>query len=429
MFYAFSYFLSILPFYKDKDSMNLSELQSKLRRLAINDLKKAVEELINSLEESSDFYNEAIQLEGRLNQLIRDEINDIIHRDDARLDRNRIRKSLLDILEMLSDDDLNTAISGPSTFKLEKELNPKQVKDLIRQIDPSVEVSTSLYYVNCDREKSVDQVWNYFEQFYDDEKPYQFYFFSACSTQRPRSFSERLVYEIAEYIEDIEGGDQAFRYWPEPDVDRVEAFELPVGRNLRASKIRFKKFVSEKLEFKGKQGIESYLETGKPLLDYKAIAMSFVYREEDWKPFINEYFQWIIHTFNHAHVQGDCPFFLFFFAIDVSHLHSKALEDLEERKRKIYMDLEGLAGANIDTTVHLSRLMPVPKKQVKAWFSKLGVDNDAMQERLIELLVSQDTLSKTDREQFMQDGLINMDDIELFQKWLLQYANERGRGF
>lgn len=410
--------------------MLLSQLQEELRNLVINNTKRAIDRLVEVLDRSSDYYNEAYQLQFRLKQLLDGERKGIISREEFQVETVRLTKNFLDLIDLLEVQDIRPNIIRDSDSPiLDPLLDPPTVKKLIKELDPEVQISTTLYYVNCNRERSIDTAFNYFEQFYNNQRPYQFYFFSACSTQRARSFSERLVYEIDGYLEDMEGGEQAFRYWPTPRDERVEPFELPVGRNLRSSKVKFKKLLGEKLEFTGNQTIETYLNTGKPEMDYKAIAMSFVYQEEDWKPFIPEYFQWIITTFDQANVREDCPTFLFFFSIDVRDIHSVPVEQLEEQKKQIYEDLEGLVAANITSTIHLSRLMPVPKQDVKAWLTKLGTDNDAMQERLIQLMVSQDTLSDKDRKQYIRDQLINMDDIELFQKWLLQYADEKGRGF
>ncbi len=411
--------------------MDLSQLQEELRNLAIQEPEAAIERLVASLDRSSSaHYNEALHLHGRFKKLAVDERKGTVDRRDLNVENNQIREAFFGLVDDLETKDIRTELLSESEqLLLEELLTPTTTKRLIAELDPHVHVATTLYYVNCDREHSIDRVFDFFENFYDEQRPYQFYFFSACSTQRPRSFSERLVYEIEGYLEDMEGGDQAFRYWPTPKNERVEPFELPVGRNLRASKIKFKKLLAEKLEFSGRTTIETYLKMGKPTLDYKAIAMCFVFREADWKDFIPDYFQWIIETFDQAEVQRDCPTFLFFFAIDVMGIHAKEPEQLEGRKKRVYEELEALVAANPASTVHLSRLMPVPKPDVKAWMAKLGIDNDAVKEQLIRYMISQQTLSPEDRRQYIEQQVINMDDIELFQKWLLQYADEKGRGF
>ena len=410
--------------------MELTQLQNELRKMAVDHIDQALERLIDVLDAASTFYNEALQLQGRLKELRRNERLGVITNDEIEVRLNRIRAAYLDIVNALEKHDIQLGVLSESDQPLlDQLLDPPTIKQLIKDLEPEVNVASTLYYVNCNRENSLDYVFDFFADFYDQQKPYQFYFFSACSTQRAKSFSERMVYEIEGYLEDLDELDQAFRYWPTPKDERVTPFELPVGRNLRTSQIKFKKLLGEKLEFTGNHTIESYLKTGQPVMDYKAIAMSFVYRETDWKDFIPDYFQWIVETFSKAKVQADCPTFLFFFAIDVMDIHSIPPEELSDLKRKIFDELESLVSANVQSTVHLSRLMPVHKKEVKAWLTKLGTDNDAMQERLIQLMVSQQTLSKKDRQQYIRDQRINMDDIELFQKWLLQYADKKGGRF
>jgi hypothetical protein len=51
-----------------------------------------------------------------------------------------------------------------------------------------------LFLVNCDRKKMRNKFWNAFDD--KEEESFQFYFISACPTQMPPSFAERMVYEL-----------------------------------------------------------------------------------------------------------------------------------------------------------------------------------------------------------------------------------------
>ncbi len=406
--------------------MKLADLKRKLKERVSKDVEDVFEELKRILKEDIRIRDEVMLIEGNYNQWRRNKRLGIRNVEDETINISRIRHSVVDIINDLAIEDIKPAVLQERELpKIEGPFRGDQLLELIGHLDPEVDIATTLYFVNCNRQRSLKTIWEAFHSFYQEHRSYQFYFFSACSTQRPTSFSERVVYEVADFLEAEAPSDKAFRYWPEPRNQRVALFRLPIGHSLKQCKVKFVQFLQKKLEFKGKSTIETYLNSGEPPLRYSALAMVFGLRENAWKPFFPEYFQWIIDTFSKAKIREECPTFLFFFSVEVAGIHKHSPEDLKDHQKTIYDELEGLVSNNLETTVHLSRLKPVHKTYIKDWLFDIGETNDGTQEKLIQLMAGQDTLSQEDRHLFLNEEKLNMDDIERFQKYLLKYADRK----
>ena len=155
--------------------------------------------------------------------------------------------------------------------------------------------------VNCNRKTEVNQFWKAFDTI--EDAYFHYYFISACATQMPPSFSERMIYELI--IEELDDNDQAILCDRKEQNNRIKIHPLPVGRNLKKSQQQFRKFFADFLEFEPHISFEDFLQTGIPRMEYGYVALVFEIYQSDWKPFYLDYFNWIIDCFRHK--QEDVP--------------------------------------------------------------------------------------------------------------------------
>ena len=195
-----------------------------------------------------------------------------------------------------------------------------------------------IHLVNCGREKMCDRFWDVFDAW--EGEHFQFYFISACPTQMPPSFAERMVYELIH--EEYDDDENSVDYKTRENNNRVRIFDLPLKRNLEKSQQSFRRFFSEYFNFKEEVEFDQYLKTGLPKVAYDVIAMPFEIHERKWKPFIPDFFQWLIDIFSETH--DDVPTFLFFFVVYIEKLHEG--DERQELKKEIFDQLNTLAAKN-----------------------------------------------------------------------------------
>lgn len=264
--------------------------------------------------------------------------------------------------------------------------------------------------VNVNREAERQRFYQQFEHLLKSN--FQFYCISGCPTQMPHSFSEWAVLEIA--FEELEEELSAIWYRRREESNRVQIFQLPVGRNLEKSKKDFKKFFAREFKFKPHVTFDKYIETGLPALPYEYVAFVFDFDGTNWLPFHKAYLQWIIDTFQHPH--ENMPTFVFFFVLTRSSLHDKV--EGEYSADAMVKDLDELAHSN-EATAHISPLRPVPVLDLERWFRQLGERNPARIEEVIELMVK--GLKPKDSRLFRDKQLLNMDDIERLQELIYEW--------
>ena len=120
----------------------------------------------------------------------------------------------------------------------------------------------------------------------------------------PHCFSERAVIEIL--FEELEEELDALHVRRHAEDERLELFDLPVGRNLRKSQEAFEKFFARYFEQRDSTRIEQLF--SKALRDkrYEYAAIIFRLYERDWKESHPAYLQWII-----VHVAGSANYSTF----------------------------------------------------------------------------------------------------------------------
>jgi hypothetical protein len=267
-----------------------------------------------------------------------------------------------------------------------------------------------LFLVNCDRKKMRNKFWNAFDD--KEEESFQFYFISACPTQMPPSFAERMVYELL--CEELNGQTDALHIIQE-DSGRVKIQDLPIGRNTRKSKQKFKAYVQQRFRFADTQSFETFIDTGVPNLPYDYVAVIFEIHERKWEAFIQEYIQWMIDTFRSPH--KDVPTFLFFFVIYIEGHH---LGNLSKTQKEILDTLQQIDHRN-DSTL-LTPLLPVEEVDLNAWLMEIGERNPNNVKNLIDAFVA--GLRAEDQKLYQDRKAFNMKDIEELQALVYKIANE-----
>lgn len=300
-------------------------------------------------------------------------------------------------------------------YDLPYQENATPLRKKIEQLNIEEDIGI-LHLVNCNREKMKDSFWDAFDCC--EEEDFQFYFISACGTQMPPSFSERMIYELI--YEELEENDNAIHLSRQPDTGRVQLYDLPIGRNLKRCQREFKKFFSRHFRFKDMEVFDNFITTGLPKMEYEYVALVFEISEVKWKDYFVDYFQWLIQTFSSPH--HDVPKFLFFFVIYIDDLH---LEDAMMKSKQLIVNAIDTLCTKFEAATSLNSLLPVKLKDVNDWFRGLGERNPTKVHEVIDILAQG---LKPKRQRLLKEkGLLNMDDIERVQELVYQVANQNKR--
>ncbi len=286
----------------------------------------------------------------------------------------------------------------------------------IRQLSIDQQIG-EWHLVNCDRFPEAKLFWESFDHHLQRHHPFQFYFVVACPTQQPSSFSERMIYEVI--IEELEEEYGAINYVRREDGRRVQVEDLPLGRNLRNSQRKFKKYFSERFGLdRQNTRFETYIQTGLPRLEYEFVATVFDLNASRWdKPLMAEYLQWLLDTFGDTH--AEVPNFIFFFSIFLQDAHHQPMTD---NVQAVLDSLNHLNDNNAGRCSLIAQLPPVPDNLVKDWIRDLGEHNQSKIDRLVSSVVM--GLPAPKQQRYQQKKELDMADIELFQQKVYRIANQ-----
>ena len=305
--------------------------------------------------------------------------------------------------------DVQQKISG--TYRLDSPSGQELLRSRLEQLQIEENVGV-IHLVNCNRETMKDKFWDAFDE--KTKELFQFYFIAACPTQMPPSFAERMIYELI--VEELDEDLDAINVERIEDSNRVRIYDLPIGRNLERCKVAFRKFVNDRFDFKELLDFDAFVGTGIPQLKYDYVAMVFEIHERKWKPYLAEYFEWIIEIFKKA--PKGTPKFLFFFVIYMNDVH---LQEIPPPKQKKILDrltetVENETGATL-----LVPLLPVSIEDLRAWLFDLGERNPNRVNDVIDILVK--GLNPESQELYQKTQKLNMSDIELLQEIVFEIAN------
>lgn len=357
-------------------------------------------------------YNESIHVE-KLLQTIIHKLNSLKERlirikgTDISMEY-RLQEEITEMEEEKNKIEQNLA----NTYNFHYNEGATQLRKKIEELSIDEDLGI-LHLVNCNRENMRDCFWKAFDE--KEEEDFQFYFISACGTQMPPSFSERMIYELI--YEELEENDKAIHLNRRPNTGRVQFFDLPIGRKLERCQQEFKKFFSRYFRFKETESFNNFIKIGLPKMDYEYVVLVFEISEVKWKDYFIDYFQWLINTFSNT--PDEVPKFLFFFVIYINDLH---LEDtILDSKREIVQAINNLCIHN-NTATSLSPLPPVHLRDVQEWFRGLGQRNPTRVYEIIEVM--RKGLQPEQQELFKDKKLLNMDNIERVQELVYQVANQ-----
>lgn len=273
------------------------------------------------------------------------------------------------------------------------------------EISPSTEIGP-IHRVNCDRKKSVNLFWDSF-LLDEDLHDYQVYLISACDTQMPEQFTERL---LLEYLIDEEPDYPNYR----TQNKRLLIETLPLKRNLRKSQQAFEAYIAERFDLQGDRDIAAFLSGDVANYDFDFVLLAFQTLEEDWQDFIPDYYRWIIGQFRQLSRGG--PKFLLTFVHYARHLHRE--DEATDHCREIVAAFNAIDGEE-QLAKHLNRLASVPATDLMSWFQRVGVTNPNHRERLTEIVV--ESLSPEERQRYEANGTIDMADIDIAQEEIYSY--------
>ena len=279
-------------------------------------------------------------------------------------------------------------------------------------IDEDEEIGL-LHLVNVDRREMRGKFWDAFDEKEEAKQEFQFYFISACPTQMPPSFAERMVYELL--VEELDGDADGLHIITHEDTGRLRIQDLPVGRNARKCQQRLKEYVQERFRFADTQSFDAFIKTGVPKLPFDYVAVAFEINERNWEDFLLEYLQWMIDTFRCPH--QEVPTFLFFFVVYIEKQHEGKLTPAQ---KAIVDGLAGLSQRNEASL--LTPLLPVEEGDLRAWLMDLGERNPNKVQQVMDVFLS--GLREEDQRLYQDKRLLNMKDIEELQAIVYRIASE-----
>jgi hypothetical protein len=285
-----------------------------------------------------------------------------------------------------------------------------RLKDKIRTLQITKEVKT-VDMLNVNRKALRNRFADGFLKRQTMETSNHFYFLSACQTQLPPSFGERMIYEmIGNYLD--EEKDAVFFIRKEDKFNRVIIDELPFGSSQMESEMLFKSFCTRRFKWKDNKDFESALSENRlPHAQYKYVVMPFYIQQEDWQDFFPNYFDWIAHNLEQRPKNG--PIILFFVVFYHDNLHKGVSEESAHILKTVDLICEKYPNAG-----HFYPLEPVTLKDVNDWFTKLGESNPDHIEEVINTLGQ--GLQGEKLRQFLQDKKLNMATVEPLQKLVFE---------
>lgn len=334
------------------------------------------------------------------------------------------------ILNTIADFKGKNANNFVAKYNLDARQDAKEVKDIYNLQTPQgqVEIGKKIenlrlqgpmgnyQLVNINREKPKDSWWDAYDEKVSKSDFFQFYFMTACPTQMPPSFAERMIYELIN--EELEDSPEAIHFETVPDSGRVAIRDLPMKRNLAKTKEEFKKYFCQRFDFQDTEfDFQKFIKEGIPRLNYQYVASVFKISSLKWKDFLGEFFEWIVETFQDEH--EELPTFLFFFVVSVEHAHLPG--KLVEKDRNIIMDLEKISSSNSNSTM-FKQLNPVNIDDVKLWFSELGEENP---DKITDLVNSVVLGLDSDKQHiYEKKDLLDMSTIEVLQELVFKIINK-----
>lgn len=398
-------------------SRQLYKLKDQIRTGSIKLIWPKLRELCKETPEFRSSENSLFVLEARFSQFQSDVQNGILSSEQKKIDQAQIIKSTLDFLSQLQSISPDREAWAPEEERLRRALADKhramgfdpilEETELIRMIRllGLTEEMGLIHLVNCDRVRQTELFWQQFDD--KDEHDFQFYFLPSCSRQQADSFSERMIYELID--QELDEDWQAISIEQTVSTDRLIIQALPLGRNLRISKKKLRKYFSQRFEM-DVVDFSSFFLSGSAPSRFEAVATVFQIDEQDWNlKLLEEYLQWLIQEFDASSITSRTRFYFFF----VVHMPFANIRPTDKGE-KILKQIEGIVQKNENCTL-IPPLPPVRQEDIFSWLRKLGSRNQEQMDRILKVLVNSLTNDKS-KQQFEEQKTLDMTHVEPFQQ-------------
>jgi hypothetical protein len=386
--------------------MVLKTLKNKIQNLiAQSETLGALDELLLNLSDESDFKNNVVIQKSWFVRTKKQFMSSVIAPTEQRIELSRINSVILAILEDLQESDIKQTFDT-----LTKDIQSLGIKRL-----PKIAL------VNCDRKPPLDEYKAAFKR--NRKLPYQFYFITACPTQQPGSFAERVIYEILSEV--LDGDEEGIHYerdlfeYEGRSIERVRIASLPYSEydSLEENKIRFRKHFAKRMQhFEDKA---HFLEeivahpTARPSIRFFSFLFKIDLDDWTWNQDLADYLDWLIQTFKTNRSTPPTYKFIFILSMRNAHIEKRPQveKDLEILLNKHHTDL-------YQPCVRLDKFDPVKIEYLAQWFSKWTNDHHLPK---IEKIVSNFS-DKLRMENRFHDADKSIDMADLEELLLAVYA-------
>ena len=410
----------------------LEKIRQELRSALASDLGEALVMLRQKL--GSTKVTDIVLQSGRYHQAdsnFRKGLMEITQRDMV---FNQVRNTLVEIVEQLTAADLaESASSSELAQKLGLHAGAQYLLiPLFEKLRLDWKKISSVHLVNCDRIEENRFFLNIYRRRRQQKQGSQFFFINACPMQRPESFAERIILEILSRYDDDE--QQAILVRRKPQSERLLVEDLPFDpMGLSECKRLTAKYFQKRFGYHEHiERLEKYLQSCAQQIRTGKRYIAFIFRihATDWDSLMTEYLHWLIDTFKHIETADGEAEYLFFFPVQVRNLHetppASVRVALEEITRLQQATLEIDRVSNIPMTPYdiIMPLMPVNSDQVTSWFEELDEADAAKISELILLTLQRDKAALTRLQRYMDEGIVDMYDMEALQADLYEYATK-----
>lgn len=402
--------------------MQIETVKSELRTALAGDLGEAISLMLQKFRNDSDHMAELFVQSGRYHQASSDFNKGIILIGERDTVFNKVRLSLLELIDQLQEEDIKAA--GPdaaqaAAFGLAPAASDNPIDLLLSKlrVDWKNIAISELHLVNCDRKQEFNTWKRALRERSAGGEEFQFYFINACPMQRPQSFSERAILEIIRNLDEEENDAVLVRRLPESN--RIKMEDLPYDwMGLEESKKKFAKYFEERFDFHEPiEPVEDFLKACvHEARQYRYIAFVFQLDAQNWESFFPEYLQWILDTFATAEEEG--PVFLFFFPVYIRNLHLA----LSAEAKEIVQAIQTLGAAKNAISTVISPLQPVPKSDVGDWFLDFGEADAGKIDELLLLSLQLEKSAQARLKHFQESGLLDMYDVETLQEAVYRFS-------
>ena len=250
--------------------------------------------------------------------------------------------------------------------------------------------------------------------------------------QRPESFAERVVLEILERYDEEEK--QAILVRRKHQSQRLLIEDLPFDpMGLSESKRLTAKYFQKRFGFQEDiEPVEDFLRTCARRTGEGKRFITFIFRinAANWDPLLTEYLLWLMDTFQPLEASDEGAELLFFFPVLVRNLHETpptTLRTAVEEIKKLHQAANPTIAEGQEPPPPVAYdlimpLYPVPKEEVTTWFEELDEADEAKIHELLLLTLQRDQAALTRLQRYMDEGKMDMYDMEALQADLYEYA-------